>query len=92
MRSYSRAAQRRILYAAYPIRAPSTATMDESLQGTVVGIVYIASPLPGLTLSLLPDYFGAQILGGMLAAMVLSGLIGLLLARRYTDPPFLSEK
>jgi signal transduction histidine kinase len=86
VRSYSQAAQRRILYAAYPIRAPRTATVDESSQGTVVGIVYVASPLPGLTLSLLPDYFGVQILGGALAALILSGLIGLLLARQLTHP------
>ncbi len=68
---------RRILYAAYPIRSPA---------GDVVSVAYIASPLPRLTLTLLPDYFGAQILGGASVAVALAGLVGLLLARQLTHP------
>lgn len=77
VRSYSWTTERRILYAAYPIR---------SLDGSVVSVVYIASPLPSLTLSLLPDYFGAQTLGGAAVAVMLAGLVGLLLARQLTRP------
>jgi signal transduction histidine kinase len=77
VRSYSWTAQRRILYAAYPIRSPD---------GNVFSVVYIASPLPRLTLSLLPDYFGAQALGGVSVAVILAGLVGLLLARQLTRP------
>ncbi|MBE9506624.1 MAG: HAMP domain-containing protein [Chloroflexi bacterium] len=77
VRAYSWAPQRRVLYAAYPVRSPD---------GDVVGVVYIASPLPRLTLSLLPDYFGPQALGGAAVAMLLAGLTGLLLARQLTRP------
>ncbi|MCP4542308.1 MAG: cell wall metabolism sensor histidine kinase WalK [Chloroflexi bacterium] len=77
VRSYSWTAQRRVLYAAYPIRLPD---------GSVVSVVYVASPLPRLTLSLLPDYFGAQTLGGAAVAVVLAGLVGLLLARQLIHP------
>jgi two-component system phosphate regulon sensor histidine kinase PhoR len=86
VRSYPQAAQRRILYAAHPIRAPRAIGVEEPAEGAVAGVVYIASPLPRLTLSLLPDYFGAQILGGLATALILSGLIGLLLARQLTRP------
>jgi len=77
VRSYDWATQRRILYAAYPVRSP---------EGNVTGVVYIASPLPRLALSLLPDYFGPQILGGAVVAILLAGLAGLLLARQLTRP------
>jgi signal transduction histidine kinase len=77
VRSYDWTAERRILYAAYPIRSPD---------GGVVSVVYIASPLPSLTLSLLPDYFGAQTLGAAAVAVMLAGLVGLLLARQLTHP------
>jgi len=77
VRAYSWASQRRVLYAAYPVRSP---------QGDVVSLVYIASPLPRLTLSLLPDYFGSQALGGAILATLLAGLAGLLLARQLTRP------
>jgi signal transduction histidine kinase len=88
VRSYSWTAQRRILYAAYPIRSPvSTSPPLGGTEGRkVVSVVYIASPLPRLTLSLLPDYFGAQTLGGASVAVVLAGLVGLLLARQLTRP------
>jgi len=77
VRSYSWTAQRRIMYAAYPVRSP---------EGQVVSIAYVASPLPRLALSLLPDYFGSQILGGASVAVLLAGLVGLLLARQLTRP------
>jgi len=88
VRSYSWAPQRRILYAAYPVRSPESTSppVGGAEGGNIVSVVYIASPLPRLTLSLLPDYFGAQILGGASAAVVLAGLIGLLLARQLTHP------
>jgi signal transduction histidine kinase len=77
VRSYAWAAQRRVMYAAYPVRSPD---------GGVVSVAYIASPLPRLTLSLLPDTFGPQIVTGMLAATLLAGLVGWLLARQLTRP------
>jgi signal transduction histidine kinase len=77
VRSYDWAPQRRILYAAYPVR---------SLEGDVTSVVYIASPLPRLTLSLLPGYFGPQALGGATVAILLAGLAGVLLARQLTRP------
>ena len=77
VRSYTWAPQRRILYAAYPVRLA---------EGYVVSIVYIASPLPRLNLSLLPDYLGVQVLGATGAAALLAGLAGLLLARQFTRP------
>ncbi|HET91906.1 MAG TPA: HAMP domain-containing protein [Chloroflexi bacterium] len=77
VRSYTGSPNRRILYAAYPVRSPG---------GNVISVVYIASPLPRLTLSLLPDYLGPQILGGAALALLLSGLVGLALARQITRP------
>ncbi len=77
VRASTASPHRRILYAAYPIRSPA---------GDVVSVAYIASPLPRLTLTLLPDYFGAQTLGGASVAVVLAGLVGLLLARQLTHP------
>ncbi|MDY7076460.1 MAG: ATP-binding protein [Chloroflexota bacterium] len=81
VRSYTWASHRRILYAAYPIRSSG-----EGKGGNIVSVVYIASPLPRLTLSLLPDYFGTQILIGASGAVLLAGLIGLLLARQLVRP------
>jgi signal transduction histidine kinase len=77
VRSYDWAAQRRVMYAAYPVRSPD---------GGVVSVAYIASPLPRLALSLLPDTLGPQIVTGMLAATLLAGLVGWLLARQLTRP------
>jgi signal transduction histidine kinase len=77
VRTSTSSPHRRILYAAYPIRSP---------EGDVVSVAYIASPLPRLTLSLLPDYFGVQTLGGASVAGLLAGLVGLLLARQLTRP------
>ena len=77
VRSYDWAPERRILYAAYPVRSP---------EGEVISVVYVASPLPRLALSLLPATFGWQMLGGAGAAVALAGLAGLLLARGLTRP------
>ena len=77
VRSYDWAPQRRILYAAYPVRSPD---------GSVTSVVYIASPLPRFSLSLLPAYFGPQVLGAACVATLLAGLAGLLLARQLTRP------
>jgi HAMP domain-containing protein len=77
VRSYDWAPQRRILYAAYPVRSPD---------GSVTSVVYIASPLPRFSLSLLPAYFGPQVLGAACLATLLAGLTGLLLARQLTRP------
>ena len=97
VRSYDWAPQRRILYAAYPVRSPGTSPPLGGTEGTsppvggteggnVVSIVYVASPLPRLSLSLLPAYFGPQVLGGACVATLLAGLTGLLLARQLARP------
>jgi signal transduction histidine kinase len=77
MRSYRWAPHRRILYAAYPVRGAD---------GQVTNVVYIASPLPRLTLSMLPDYAVPHVLGGASVAGVLAGLAGVVLARQLTQP------
>jgi signal transduction histidine kinase len=88
VRAYSWAPQRRVLYAAYPVYSPATSPPLGGTEGggEVVSVVYIASPLPRLTLSLLPDYFGTQALGGAVLAILLAGLAGVLLARQLTRP------
>lgn len=77
VRAYAWAPGRRVLYGAYPVRAPD---------GTVISVAYVASPLPRLALSLLPATFGAEIVGGAALAVGLAGLVGLLLARQLTRP------
>ncbi len=77
VRSYTWEPRRRVLYAAYPIRSNA---------GEVTGVAYIASPLPRVNLSLLPDYLGRQILGGAAAGGALALLAGLLLARQLARP------
>ncbi|MFL7792910.1 MAG: ATP-binding protein [Anaerolineae bacterium] len=77
VRAYSWAPDRRVLYAAYPVY---------SSEGNVVSVVYVASPLPRFSLTLLPTTFGPQVLGGVALAILLSGLAGLLLARGLTRP------
>ncbi len=77
VRSYDWAPERRVLYAAYPVCSPD---------GSVTSVVYIASPLPRLSLSLLPVTFGLQVLGGACLATLLAGLTALLLARTLTRP------
>ena len=77
VRAYSWAPDRRVLYAAYPIR---------SVDGTVSNIVYIASPLPRLSLSLLPSRLIPQVLGAVVLGVVLAGAAGGVLARTLTRP------
>jgi signal transduction histidine kinase len=77
VRAYSWAPDRRVLYAAYPVR---------SSEDGVVGVVYVASPLPRFSLTVLPAAFGPQVLGGALLAILLAGLAGFLLARTLTRP------
>jgi signal transduction histidine kinase len=77
VRTYSWASDRRVLYAAYPVRIS---------EDGVVSVVYIASPLPRFSLTVLPTAFGPQVLGGALLAILLAGLAGFLLARTLTRP------
>jgi signal transduction histidine kinase len=80
VRTYSWAPDRRVLYAAYPVRASNVEG------GDVISVVYVASPLPRFSLSLLPTTFGPQVLGGVARAVLLAGLAGFLLARTLTRP------
>jgi signal transduction histidine kinase len=77
VRTYDWAPERRVLYAAYPVRSSA---------GSVTSVVYVASPLPRLSLSLLPTYFGPQVLGGASLAVLVAGLAGLILARVLMRP------
>ncbi len=77
VRAYSWAPDRRVLYAAHPVW---------SADGSVSSVVYIASPLPRLSLSLLPTYFGPQVLAGAVLAILLAGATGVILARTLTRP------
>ncbi|MFH2102640.1 MAG: ATP-binding protein [Chloroflexota bacterium] len=74
VRRVASAGDRRVLYAAAPVY---------SAQGEVTGIVYLATPLPagGLPLSL-----ALQLAGALLAAVLLAGVAGTLLARRIARP------
>jgi signal transduction histidine kinase len=77
LRTYPWAPTRRVLYAAYPVRAAD---------GSVVSVAYIASPLPRFSLSLLPEYLGPQALGGAAVAVLIAGVAGFFLARTLTRP------
>ncbi len=77
IRAFDWAPDRRILYAAYPVRAPD---------GSVTSVAYVASPIPRFSLSLLPRAFGWQVAGGVGLAIALAGTAGVLLARRLTRP------
>ncbi len=77
VRTYDWAPDQRVLYAACPVRLEN---------GTIGGVYYIASPVPRLSLSLFPTYFGAQALGSILIAVILTGIAGVLLARTLTRP------
>ncbi len=74
IRQVPSAGNARVLYAAAPV-------LDSN--GQVAGLVYLATPLPssGLPGSLLP-----QLIGAILAALLLAGLAGTLLARRIARP------
>ncbi len=84
VRAYSWAPDRRVLYAAYPVR--TSPLMGGTEGGDVLSVVYVASPLPRFSLTLLPTAFGPQVLGGVALAIVLAGLAGFLLARTLTRP------
>jgi signal transduction histidine kinase len=88
VRAYSWAPDRRVLYAAYPVRSSADASppMGGTEGGDVCGVVYVASPLPRFSLTLLPTTFGPQVVGGVALAILLSGLAGFLLARTLTRP------
>jgi len=77
VRTYTWAPDQRVLYAACPVLLEN---------GTVGGVYYIASPVPRLTLSLFPTYFGTQALSSILSAVILAGIAGVLLARTLTQP------
>ncbi len=77
VRTYDWAPDQRVLYAACPVRLEN---------GTIGGVYYIASPVPRLTMSLFPTYFGAQALGSIFIAVILTGIAGVLLARTLTQP------
>jgi two-component system, OmpR family, sensor histidine kinase BaeS len=74
IRRIASAANRRVLYAAAPILA---------VDGSVAGLVYLATPLPagGLPASLL-----LQLGGVVLLAILLAALVGGLLSRRIAQP------
>ncbi len=76
-RTYPFAPRRRVLYAAYPVRAPD---------GGVLGVAYVASPTPRFSLAALPGQLPAQLLGGAAAAVLLAGVAGFFLARGLTRP------
>jgi signal transduction histidine kinase len=88
VRAYSWAPDRRVLYAAYPVRSSKDASppMGGTEGWDVCSVVYVASPLPRFGLSLLPTTFGPQVLGGVALASLLAGLAGFLLARTLTRP------
>jgi signal transduction histidine kinase len=74
VRRVAAAGGRRVLYAAAPVLADD---------GRVRGIAYLASPLPP---SGLPAAVVLQFAGALLVAVVLAGLAGTLLARRFARP------
>ena len=77
VRTYSWAPDRRVLYAAHPVT---------SEEGSIIAIAYIATPLPRFNLSILPAYFGTQVLAGLGLAILLAGLAGVALAHQLTRP------
>jgi signal transduction histidine kinase len=77
IRSLEGAGGKRVLYAAAPVLAGD---------GSVVQIVYLATPLPDTSLSALPEALRWGLLGVLLGAVLLAGGAGLLLARRIARP------
>ncbi|HEX5808084.1 MAG TPA: ATP-binding protein, partial [Anaerolineales bacterium] len=66
--------QRQVLYAAAPVYAQN---------GEVIGLVYIATPLPNAGL---PVELIGQVIGGIVLATLLAGFAGTLLARKIAHP------
>jgi signal transduction histidine kinase len=64
----------RVLYAAAPV---------QNSAGQIVGIVYIATPLPS---AVLPFHVILQLLGAMAVAVLIAALAGSLLARKISVP------
>lgn len=64
----------RVLYAAAPV---------QNSNGEIIGIVYIAAPLPA---SGLPANIVLQLLGAVVVAFLIAGLAGRLLARKIATP------
>jgi len=77
VRSLDTAGGRRVLYAAAPVLASD---------GAVTQIVYLATPLPEMSLANLPDILKLQLAGVLLLAIVVAGGAGWLLARRINRP------
>jgi two-component system sensor histidine kinase BaeS len=74
VRRVAAAGNRRVLYAAAPILAAD---------GSLAGIAYVAMPLPATGL---PSSAMLQFAGAVLAAILLAGVAGTLLARRLARP------
>jgi len=68
---------KRVLYAAAPVR---------SIDGNVIQIVYLATPLPDTQWSALPLAVRWQFVGVILISILLACLAGLLLSRRIARP------
>lgn len=68
---------RRVLYAAAPVL---------SEDGTVLQIVYLATPLPDTGWTAFPAAVRLQFGAAILASVLLAGLVGLLIARRISRP------
>jgi two-component system sensor histidine kinase BaeS len=74
IRSISSAGNRRVLYAAAPVYA---------VDGSVSGIIYLATPMPGTGL---PLNWLAVLAGAAFAAILLASAAGTLIARRISRP------
>jgi signal transduction histidine kinase len=74
VRRVASADNRRVLYAAAPIFADD---------GNIIGIVYLATPLPPARL---PSNIILQLMGAILIAVFLAGIAGALLSRRIARP------
>jgi signal transduction histidine kinase len=68
---------KRVLYAAAPVLAQD---------GSVIQVVYLATPLPDTQWSALPDLIRWQFIAAFLFALLLASAAGLLLARRISRP------
>jgi signal transduction histidine kinase len=77
VRTLAVAGGKRVLYAAAPVLSPN---------GSVLQIVYLATPLPETGLAALPVEVRWQFAGVFLLAVLLAGGAGLLLSRRIARP------
>lgn len=74
IRSVPSSGNRRVLYAAAPVY---------QVDGTISGIIYLATPMPGTGL---PPNWWVILVGAACAAIVLASLAGMLIARRISRP------